>query len=67
MQFPTADKTGIFRVRPSFIDLSAEDRVLDLTTLNSYTKVPESNVSIKIAPYPEEKTKIPQKFYDDLF
>ena len=40
VQFPTADKSGIVRVRSSFSDLSAEDRVLDLTTLDSYTKVP---------------------------
>ena len=66
LQFPTADKPGIVRVRSSFSDLSAEDRVLDLTTLDSYTKVPESKLSIKIAPYPKEKTKIPHKLYDDL-
>ena len=29
-------------------------------------KVPESKLSIKNAPYPEEKTEIPQKLYDDL-
>ena len=66
LQFPTTDKPGIVRVRPSFSDLSAEDQVLDLTTLDSYTKVPESKLSIKNAPYPEEKTEIPQKLYDDL-
>ena len=66
LQFPTEEEPGVKIIRPSYERLSEEERLVDLSVLDSFTEVVDGNYSIKNAICPIQTINIPEKLTKDV-
>ena len=61
LQFPTEEEPVVKRIRPSYESLSEQERLVDLSVLDSFTEVLNGNYSINNAICPIQTINIPEQ------
>ena len=66
LQFPTEEEPGVNRIRPSYEALSEEERLVDISVLDSFTEVVDGNYSVKNAICPIQTINIPEQLAKEV-
>ena len=66
LQIPTEEELVVKRIRPSYESLSEEERLVDLSVLDSFTEDVDGNYSVKNTICPIQTINIPEQLTKDV-